>query len=318
MDNKSRTGRIILIILGISVACAVVCLVAFFLLGGVSIFSANRIVMGTAIQNQQPEPPAEVVVQEPAQNVPTEPPTPSPQATPTITPNITLTPFPPTATPPLPAVAACVPANERDKAIVVKVLDGASIQVVMQEKTYTVRYIGIHAPIFGLKSEPFGPEAANLNKTLVQDQVVTLVMDTTDKNEAGDLLRYVFAGDRFVNLEMVRQGFAQAVSAPPDINCDADFLQAQQSAQQEHLGQWKDFVATGIPTLTPTIDLTASPTSQVAAGPCDCKGPDLDCADFATRADAQVCYVYCKKLGFGDIFLIDIDHDGYACINKRP
>ena len=36
-------------------------------------------------------------------------------------------------------------------------------------------------------------------------------------DEAGNLLRYVFADDRFVNLEMVRQGLAQAVPAAPDI-----------------------------------------------------------------------------------------------------
>ena len=188
----------------------------------------------------------------------------------------------------------------------------------MHEKTYTVRYIGIQAPVFGLESEPFGPEAANLNNMLVKNQIVTMVKDNSEKNEAGDLLRYVFAGDRFVNLEMVRLGFAQAVSAAPDISCDTDFLQAQQSAQQEHLGQWKDFVLPETPSVTPTIDLTASQTPQAAAGPCDCQGPDLDCSDFATRADAQACYNSCKKLGFGDIFLIDVDHDGMACINKRP
>jgi endonuclease YncB( thermonuclease family) len=211
-----------------------------------------------------------------------------------------------------------VPANEREHAIVVRVLDGGAIQVVMHEKTYTVHYIGIQAPVFGLKSEPFGPEAASLNEQLVRNQVVTLVMDTTPKNETNELWCYVFAGDRFVNLEMVRQGLAQAVSAPPDISCDAEFLQAQQSAQQEQLGLWKDFVVPVTPSLTPTIDLTSSPTPQAIVGPCDCKGPDLDCSDFATRADAQTCYNYCKKLGFGDIFLIDVDHDGIACINKKP
>ena len=315
MDNNSRIRRIILIILGISVICALLCLVPFFLLGGVSMISGNRIVMGTAVRN--PQPPAEIVLQEPAaQEVPTEILTPT--AIFTSTASITPTPTQPTPTPPLLASAVCIPANERTRAIVVQVLDGESIQVVIHEKTYTVRYIGIHAPLFGLKSEPFGPEAANLNNILVKNQVVTLVKDATEKNEAGDLLRYVFAGDRFVNQELVRQGVVQAVSAPPDTSCDLVILQAQQSAQQERLGQWKDFVVTEIPSLTPTIDLTTTPTPQATSAPCDCKGPDLDCSDFATRLDAQTCYSYCKKLGFGDIFLIDIDHDGYACINKRP
>jgi micrococcal nuclease len=288
MENQSRTRRIILIIIAIGAVCALLCLVAFFLLGGVSLLSGPRIVMGTAVRNQQPAPPVEIIAPQPVENLPTEISTPE---TPFSEPStITPTPTQPTSTPPLPVAASCVPANERDRAIVVQVLDGESLRVVMHEQTYTVRYLGILAPKFGLESEPFGPEAASLNKMLVQDQIVTLVKDTTNENEAGDLLRYVFAGDHFVNQEMVRQGLAQAVSTPPDTSCDDELLQAQQSAQQEHLGQWKDFVATGIPTLTPTLDLTASATPQAAAGPCDCKGPDLDCTDFATRADAQACY----------------------------
>ena len=88
---------------------------------------------------------------------------------------------------------------------------------------------------------------------------------------------------------------------------------AQLQAQAERLGQWKDYSPTETPTLSPTVDLTALFT-PTASGPCDCKGPDLDCADFATRADAQACFDYCKKQGFGDIFLLDTGKDGYACI----
>jgi len=315
MDNQSRFRRTILTILGLTIACAALLLAPYFLLGRAGFRSTVQTVLNTVLRHQQP--PVKSVSQVPvASKTPTETLTPTVPYIPTDT--VTPTPTQPTSTPALPAAADCVPSNQRDKAIVAQVLDGDSLRVVLREKTYTVRYLGIQAPVFGLKSEPFGPEAASLNKLLVQNQIVTLVMDTTEKNEAGDLLRYVFAGDRFVNLELVRQGFAQAVPAPPDLSCDAEFLQAQNSAQQERLGQWKDFVITETPSLTPTIDLTTTPTPQATTGACDCKGPDLDCSDFAIRADAQACYLYCKKLGFGDIFLIDIDKDGYACINKRP
>jgi micrococcal nuclease len=322
MEKQSPIRRIILIVLGIIVVCSLVIFIPFFLLGGVGLVSGNRIVMGTSVRNQPVAPATEVLVPEPVEQLPTETPSPAPTLTNTATNTATPTPTPtrstPTPTLTLPAQAACVPDNPRDKAIVVEVVDGETVKVVMHEKTYTVRYLGIQAPVFGLQSEPYGPEAANLNNTLVKSQVVTMVMDTSDKNEAGDLLRYVFAGESFINMEMVRQGLAQAVSAPPDTSCDAYLLQAQHSAQQEHLGQWKDFVVPETPSVTPTLDLTASQTPQPVAGACNCQGPDLDCADFATRADAQTCYNYCKKLGFGDIFLIDVDHDGLACINKRP
>ncbi len=48
-------------------------------------------------------------------------------------------------------------------------------------------------------------------------------------------------------------------------------------------------------------------------GPCDCLGPDLDCEDFATQADAQACFDYCKSKDFGDIHGLDEDRDGIAC-----
>ena len=46
---------------------------------------------------------------------------------------------------------------------------------------------------------------------------------------------------------------------------------------------------------------------------CNCTGPDLNCADFSTHAEAQACYERCKDLGYGDVFRLDGDNDGSAC-----
>lgn len=48
-------------------------------------------------------------------------------------------------------------------------------------------------------------------------------------------------------------------------------------------------------------------------GPCNCTGPDLDCSDFATQAEAQACFEYCMEQGHGDVFGLDGDNDGKAC-----
>jgi len=47
--------------------------------------------------------------------------------------------------------------------------------------------------------------------------------------------------------------------------------------------------------------------------PCNCNGPDLNCGDFSTHAEAQACYDYCISLGYGDVFGLDGDNDGSAC-----
>lgn len=61
-----------------------------------------------------------------------------------------------------------------------------------------------------------------------------------------------------------------------------------------------------IPGAAPARPITPSPKADPT---CDCGGPDLDCADFARRRDAQACLVAC---GPGDRFRLDADHDGLA------
>jgi hypothetical protein len=62
---------------------------------------------------------------------------------------------------------------------------------------------------------------------------------------------------------------------------------------------------------TPPV-VQPEPSPQPAA-PCNCSGPDLNCSDFATHAEAQACYEYCKQQGYGDVFKLDGDNDGSAC-----
>ena len=69
-----------------------------------------------------------------------------------------------------------------------------------------------------------------------------------------------------------------------------------------------DPTPTPAPVPPPTPELTPEPSA-----PCNCSGPDLNCSDFATHTEAQACYEYCKRLGYGDVFRLDGDSDGIAC-----
>jgi|BarGraNGADG00312_1021997.scaffolds.fasta_scaffold22239_2 hypothetical protein len=84
-----------------------------------------------------------------------------------------------------------------------------------------------------------------------------------------------------------------------------DFLGDSKYAPSE----WGGRIYIG-PTSTPAPSLTPTPTTTPI---CNCNGPDLNCANFATHADAQACYNYCKSLGKGDVFGLDGDNDGSAC-----
>lgn len=47
--------------------------------------------------------------------------------------------------------------------------------------------------------------------------------------------------------------------------------------------------------------------------PCECLGDNLDCEYFATQADAQSCFEYCKGETGRDVHGLDADGDGIAC-----
>src|SRR5687768_16481045 len=100
-----------------------------------------------------------------------------------------------------------------DQALVTHVVDGDTIEVRMNDVGYRVRYIGVNTPE---RDETCYAEAADANVALVENQTVTLVRDTSNTDQFGRLLRYVYIGDQFVNAILVTQGYAEAVEYPPD------------------------------------------------------------------------------------------------------
>ena len=160
-------------------------------------------------------------------------------------------------------------------------------------------------------AEPFGPEALNANQELVNDQVVALVEDVTQADALDQLPRYVLAGDTLVNYELVRQGWADAVSTPPDTTCDELFALAAVQAHSEGLGMWVGQAAGGQPTGTATLAAapTASPTvppAVLAPAPtivptstsslgfnCNCRGRYV-WGDFYNQTQADLCQAICE------------------------
>ena len=179
--------------------------------------------------------------------------TPAPTATtkPSATPKPTNTTKPtktsqPTNTPqpsitPLPVGMALVTGvnNEPvlgEEAYVNYVVDGDTINVVMNDEEYRVRYIGMNTPE---KGQPFADLATQANQELVQDQTVIMVKDVSETDRYGRLLRYVYLADgTMVNADLVRQGFAQIATYPPDVNHDALFFGVAAGGTE----QWSWFV----------------------------------------------------------------------------
>ena len=130
--------------------------------------------------------------------------------------------------------------------LVTKVIDGDTIVLENGEK---VRYIGINTPeLHHQKKEVkcFAKEAYEENKKLVLGKRVFLQKDVSEKDKYNRLLRYIFLDEQmstseasFINLYLVKNGFAFAASFPPDVKYNSLFLNAQKEAREKNLGLWQ-------------------------------------------------------------------------------
>ena len=125
---------------------------------------------------------------------------------------------------------------------VVRVVDGDTIDVQLADRVEKIRYIGvnapeIHHPIRG--EEPGGREAAEANRRLVAGRHVRLELDVRTRDRYGRLLAYVWAGDTMVNAELVRLGYAQVMTVPPNVKYQHLFVKLQREARDAHRGLWR-------------------------------------------------------------------------------
>lgn len=127
------------------------------------------------------------------------------------------------------------------EAEVVRVVDGDTIQVDIDESLYKVRYIGIDTPETVHPQKPveyFGKEASEKNRELVEGKEVHLEKDISETDKYGRLLRYVWVDDLFVNAELVRLGYAHVATYPPDVKYQDLLLQLEREAEEAGLGLW--------------------------------------------------------------------------------
>jgi micrococcal nuclease len=147
--------------------------------------------------------------------------------------------IPPTTPQPTPMVTP-TPSGEQTATatsaalLVTRIIDGDTIELENGEK---VRYIGIDTPE-KTTNDCFNTQATAKNSELVMGKKVSLVKDVSERDRYGRLLRYVYVGDLFVNLELVQQGFAHASTYPPDVKFQAIFQDAQNQAQLHNFGLW--------------------------------------------------------------------------------
>lgn len=122
---------------------------------------------------------------------------------------------------------------------VASVIDGDTIEVWNGEVKQKVRYIGIDAPeSYPEPSECYAKEATAYNSSLVTGAWVDLQHDTSNTDQYGRWLRYVYVGKTFINEDLVRNGYATAKRYPPDTKKSNELELAEQIAKSESSGLW--------------------------------------------------------------------------------
>lgn len=219
------------------------------------------------------------------------------------------------------------PLTTMTPAQVVSVADGDTIKVSLNDKTESIRIIGIDTPETVDPRSPiqcFGREASNKMKELVSGKTVYLEGDPSqdDRDKYKRLLRFVFLSDGTdVGLSMIKDGFAHEYTYDKLYKYQTEYVAAQREARDNHRGLWSDVCQI---TVAPTratkafAPLVPSAAPQKAVAPAkgnSCTGPDLDCNDFSSQAEAQAIFNGCGFTITNDPMNLDSVGlgDGVAC-----
>lgn len=142
-----------------------------------------------------------------------------------------------------PAASDSAELVQGERVQVAKVIDGDTFQIPGGSK---VRMLGIDTPE---TKDPrrsvgcFGKEASNKAKQLLDSKMVILQKDISEKDKYDRLLRYVYlpledGSLLFVNDYLVREGYANALTYPPDVKFAEQFRRAEIEAREQKRGLW--------------------------------------------------------------------------------
>ena len=119
---------------------------------------------------------------------------------------------------------------------VVSVHDGNTLTVLIEGRTEKIRLIGVDAP--ELAHSPWGEQARETLKALVEGKTVRLETDITLRDQDKRLLAYVYTAELLVNAEMIRQGHACNHTVPPNVAHVEEYRKAQTEAREARRGMW--------------------------------------------------------------------------------
>ena len=126
----------------------------------------------------------------------------------------------------------------------VRIVDGDTVVLSLNGHEFRTRYLMIDTPESvkeGLKPQPYGKDAAHRNQELLTNaKQVSLEFDKGPYADDYDrALAYVYADDKLVSLELVKEGLASVSYVnPPNNSQEKTLRQAQKQAKTAKKGIW--------------------------------------------------------------------------------
>ena len=151
------------------------------------------------------------------------------------------------------------PLNAQQKTILTRIIDGDVIQALYGEREKRIRLIGIDAPESRVNRKAkkdkyadmsehdietfieMGREAkAYVNGLVKRGDMITLEFDLQEMDKYGRLLCYVYLSNgKMLNEEIVKAGYANVMTIPPNVKYKERFLEAYREAEENKMGLWK-------------------------------------------------------------------------------
>jgi micrococcal nuclease len=155
-------------------------------------------------------------------------------------------------------LALAFPLQAKETVTVLSIVDGDTVRISYQGRQESIRLIGIDAP----ESRPnkkaksdaqrsgedlktilaMGKKSTGYVKTLVKPgDTVRIEFDVQSRDKYGRLLGYVYLSNgKMLNEEIVKAGYANVMTVPPNVKYQERFLGAYREARENNRGLWRE------------------------------------------------------------------------------
>lgn len=132
----------------------------------------------------------------------------------------------------------------RDQVKVERVVDGDTLEILLNGKKEKLRLIGVDTPEMKKPNTPimfYGEEASQYTKKRLDKKTIELEWDINRKDQYDRLLAYVWIDGELFNRTLVSEGYARIATFPPNVKYVDKFKKDQEDARQKQKGLWKEY-----------------------------------------------------------------------------